>query len=230
MKPLAVIVATLVLSAPALAFDWKDFTGDAPPTERTWKEFDAPASADEMKALGVDTDLAEMMRNRTSGPGTLLRGADDDAPIGLQWPTESTASVALVRQLRDELVKRGFVIFVAERNFGTGPDHVGLMQGAEPESVIVKRVVPPGLARDAWLERLRGWRKDAPWDLVGVGADWLEIEFREAPPKPERWLEEIGRIAPASFGGAPEGRDAFRETLVRTRRALLWWKLPEATR
>src|SRR6185503_10271544 len=195
-RALAVALALTTTSAvSAHAFDWKGMPSDEP-VERTWKDLDAPASPEEMSALGVDADLAEMMRNRTAGPPTLLHGASADAPLGLQWPVEATASVGLVGQLRAELAKRGLVIFVADRSFGTGPDHVALVRAADPVDVVSKRVIPPGMKLEDWTARLREWQAKSPWDLVGVGKDWLEIEFREPPAKPDWWVEEITRIAP----------------------------------
>lgn len=223
-----VLAAAIGVASPALAIDWKDFSGGDAPTASPWKEFDAPASPEEMSALGVDAELAEMMRNRTSGTGTLLEGADRDAPIGVEWPIESTASVTLVQQLRAELGKRGLVVFVADRNYGTGPDHVAIVRATEPFEVIAKRVVPPGRNREEWIAKLRAWHAEAPWDLLGAGEDWLEIEFRAALANPDRWVDEIATAAPSVTQGS-DGRVALREALVRTRRALLWWELEKAS-
>ena len=213
----------LAVASPALALDWKDFTGgEATPAPSPWKEFDTPASPEEMTALGVDADLAEMMRNRTGGPGTLLRGADRDAPIGIQWSIEPTGPVKLVQQLRAELGKRGLVVFVAERNYGTGPDHVAVVRASDPFDVIAKRITSHD--QQTRLAKLRAWHAEAAWDLLGAGEDWLEIEFREPLANPDRWVAEITALAPAAAEGA-EARTALKDTLVRTRRALLWWSV-----
>ena len=210
------------IASPALALDWKDFGGADAPAESPWKEFDAPATPEEMSALGVDAELAEMMRNRTGGQGTLLRGADRDAPIGIQWPMESTGSVKLAQQLRAELAKQGLVVFVADRSYGTGPDHVAIVRASEPIEVVAKRIASP--QKEARLAKLRAWRAEAVWDLLGAGEDWVEIEFREPPANPERWVAEIIAAAPPVGDGA-DSRIALRESLVRTRRALLWWSV-----
>jgi hypothetical protein len=217
-----VVLAALALATPVLALDWKDFGGGEAPPEVPWKELDAPASPEEMSALGVDADLAEMMRNRTGAQGTLLRGADRDAPIGIQWPIESTASVNLVQQLRAELGKRGLVVFVADRSYGTGPDRVAIVRASEPFEVIDKRIASP--EKEARLAKLRAWHAQAAWDLLGAGEDWVEIEFREPLANPEHWVAEIVAAAPPVGDGA-DSRIALRETLVRTRRALLWWSV-----
>ena len=210
------------LASPAAALDWKDFGGGETPPASPWKEFDAPASPEEMSALGVDADLAEMMRNRTGGEGTLLRGADRDAPIGIQWPIESTGSVKLVQQLRAELGKRGLVVFVADRTYGTGPDHVAIVRASEPVEVVAKRIAAH--EKEARLAKLRAWQTAAAWDLLGAGEDWVEIEFREPLANPEHWVGEIIAVAPPVGDGA-DSRVALRESLVRTRRALLWWSV-----
>jgi hypothetical protein len=120
------------------------------------------------------------------------------------------------------------VIFVAERSFGTAPDHVGLVRAAEPVEVVLNRTVPPGISAEEWMVRLRGWWKEAAWELLGVGEDWLEIDFPEAPARPDYWVEEIARTAPAAVEGA-DAKSTLRDAIVRTRRALLWWKLdPES--
>jgi hypothetical protein len=214
------LLASMASSAAAL--DWKDFSGEKAPAESPWKEFDAPASPEEMTALGVDAELAEMMRNRTGGQGTLLRGADRDAPIGIQWPIESTGSVKLVQQLRAELGKRGLVVFVADRSYGTGPDHVAIVRASEPIEVVATRIASHG--KDARLAKLRAWHAEAAWDLLGAGEDWVEIEFREPLANPEHWVAEIIAVAPPVGDGA-DSRVALREMLVRTRRALLWWSV-----
>ena len=222
-KPAALgLLLAATIASPALALDWKDFGGAEAPAESPWKEFDAPASPEEMTALGVDAELAEMMRNRTGGHGTLLRGADRDAPIGIQWPIESTGSVKLVQQLRAELGKRGLVVFVADRNYGTGPDHVGIVRASEPIEVIAKRIA--SREKERRLAKLRAWHAEAAWDLLGTGEDWVEIEFREPLANPEHWVTEIVAIAPPVGDGA-DSRIALRESLVRTRRALLWWSV-----
>ncbi|MGH7805236.1 MAG: hypothetical protein ACREQJ_12890, partial [Candidatus Binatia bacterium] len=210
MKRALVIVAAIAAAAPAHALDWQDFGAGEAPAESPWKDFDAPASPEEMIALGVATDLAEMMRNRTAGAGTLLRGAEGEPPLGLQWPIESTGSVTLVQQLRAELGKRGLVVFVSERNYGTGPDRVAIARAAEPFEVIAKRSVPPALKPEEWVAKLRAWHAKAPWDLLGAGVDWLEIEFREAPADPDRWVDEIVAAAPA-VAESRDGRTALRE-------------------
>lgn len=225
------LICGLVAASPAAAIAWGGLFGgeeEPAPEQHPWADGTAPASDDEIRALGVTSELAEMLRNRTGTDPGLFRGAAEETPIGLVWRVGPTASTRLVRDLREELARRGFTFFVAHRRFGTGADEVALVRVEKPLDVL-ERVGAPGakagLSTADVVRRLDEWARIAEWSLLGAGADWIEIDF-DPVPAPDvlgRILEEGSRLAPSAVPADPTARDRLRATITAERRLLLFW-------
>ena len=229
--PILLIFGSL-FGSPAAAFEWGGlFGGEEKPTpqEHPWAEGIGPASDEEIRALGVGTALAETIRSRTSGDPALLRGAVEETPIGLVWPVGPTASTTLVRDLREDLARRGFAFFVARRRFGTGPDEVGLVKGVEPLELLEHLGTPgakAGVSTEDVRRRLDEWARIAEWSLLGAGPDWIEIDFDPVPAAEvlARILEEASRLAPSAVPAEAETRELLRARVSAERRLLLFWE------
>jgi hypothetical protein len=228
----AILLAGASLAgSPAAAFEWGRFfggEGKPSPQEHPWTEGVGPASDEDIRALGVGSDLAETIRSRTSGDPALLRGAAEGTPVGLVWPVGPTTSTSLVRDLREDLAGRGFAFFVARRRFGTGADEVGLVKGVEPLDLLERFGTPGPRARittEDVRRRLDEWTRIAEWSLLGVGADWIEIDFDPVPAREvlARILEDASRLAPSAVPADVETRERLRARVAAERRLLLFW-------
>lgn len=226
----SLVLSILLAAAPAAGFDFGGLFGSEPepePAEHPWSSGRGPASEAEIRALGVPSELAEMLRNRTSGDSSLLR-IGEQAPIGLVWPVRATESTKLVRDLRDELARRGFAFFVATRRFGVGPDEVGLVRAEKPLDLIARLGTPgakAGLSSADLVARLESWNRIAEGSVLGAGVDWIEIDFDPVPTDDvlARILDEASTLAPAAVPADPAARAAVREQVVRDRRLFLHW-------
>jgi len=224
-------VLFVALGTPVLAFEWGNLLGndeEARGADHPWQVGIGPASDDEIRAVGIGLEIAEMMRNRTGGAARLYRIAGVDTPLGLVWSIDAPSAAPLVQNLREELLRQKLVVFVATRRFGTGLDEIGIVGVESPEALLAKlgtggkEVDKAGVAL---LTQLRSWSSAPGWDLVGAGKDWIEIEFRTPPADADRLLEEAGRLAPAAIGPDDE-RAHVRDELVKNRRLSLWWDAP----
>jgi hypothetical protein len=219
----AVLVFALVLVLAARAAGAGDLFGEN--RDHPWKEAPEPVDEDEIRALEFDPDVVASLDRRTGSSAELLFGRNADKPIGLAWRVGSTVADGIVRGERGGLRAKGYVVFLAERSYGTALDRIGVVKTSDPLApVTLSGTGGPGHSTMDVLLKLRDWQRQTPFDLVGAGADWLEIELRAVP-------EDVGRLAASARELAPEavGRDGpelerFANEVRRTRRVLLWWE------
>jgi hypothetical protein len=86
----------------------------------------------------------------------------------------------LVTAAQDSFLARGFYLFLALKNYGTGPDEVGLFPRRDRYEII-RLIGTNGWNVDvgpdsivAWLQALE---KVQPFVLTGIGDDWIEGRF-----------------------------------------------------
>lgn len=197
------------------------------PRDHPWKEAPAAASDGEIRSLGFDPDVVELVATRTGRKPELLPGPGAVAPIGLAWTADSVDAEPLARSLRTELRKKGYTVFLTERGYGMGPDRIGLVKTLDRFAPVALRGTEgrkAGLETKDVVRRLQQWNEKTPLEVVGAGPDWVEIEFETVPSDVDALAEEIRTIAPDSVSGDPESLLRFKSEIRRTRRVLLFWE------
>lgn len=221
---LAVLGFLAGLASPARSRTWAEPT----PAPHPWKE-STRASDQDVAALGFDPAVVELLDEKTAAKADLLYGPKGSRwpAMGLAWPVESTRSDGLMRSERAGLAARGYVLFLAERNYGTDPDRIAIVKATDPLAPVALRETagPDGKTTNRrLLERLRRWGAETPFDLLGAGPDWVEIELRQVPGELEAFVRSVGEIAPDAVGGEAGSAARLEEEIRRTRRLLLWWE------
>lgn len=194
-----------------------------------WKEVEGPASDKDVKALGFDADVVALLDGKTGRKADVLYGPRGSKwpGVGLVWGAEAKAADAIVHQSREALAAKGYVVFVAERNYGTELDQVGVVKSADRFApILALGTAGPSfeVSTPDVIAKLQQWDRRAPLDLLGAGPDWLEIEFRQVPADATEIAREARDLAPDSLGRDADSLTRLVDQLQRTRRLMLWWE------
>ena len=161
-----------------------------------------------------------------------LQGAD--AP-GAAKPTGGFAfdiPEAQARALLDRQHARfragGFFLFLHEHRFGLGgkPDEIGLLPTADPYVVLAAMGTNGdnyGHGTAEVIAWLRALEKDQPFEITGVGLDFVEGRFTAALRDPVALAKRIYAFCPDSVEQGAGTVDALAEDLAKERLFFFWW-------
>ena len=157
-----------------------------------------------------------------------LVGMDDD---GNERATPGVAvrvqgGDALVAAVQDSFLARGFYLFLTLKNYGSGPDEVGLFPRRDRYEII--RLMGTngwnfGIGPDSIVSWLRALEKVQPFVLTGIGDDWIEGRFIGE-------LGDVTALARRFYAMCPDivdqGTGSLRELereLRASRTLYCWW-------
>lgn len=238
MKRAGTVLAWFLVVAGAVdagAWSFDDLIGSDERDESAWRDPAAPATEEQIRELGFDEEVVATVTEAIGERPRNLHGAggESEVRIGLVWTVESSRSGSFVEELAPTLARRGYQLFLTRRSFGTADDRIGLVKTEDPLTLLRLQAVgdpDPSVTTAEIVRRLRDWDQEHPWDLVGVGPDWVEIRFRSVPDDLDRLLYQAREIAPAAVGTGTSEVDALRRVVRKSGRLLLWWEPPASGR
>jgi hypothetical protein len=164
----------------------------------------------------------------TGARATPFAPAAEAPPIeGRTFALDAATADRLLAGSHAALREAGLYLFRYERGLGLPGehDHVALLATADPYAVI-RRMKTGGAPRTtteqvvAWLQEVE---REAPFDLLDVGADYLAGRFRRPVADPEAMARRTIAIAPALLSGGEREVALLAEEIRANRTLYLIW-------
>ena len=130
--------------------------------------------------------------------------------------------------LRRKLLARRYLVFLADENEETGTATIGVLRGGDQFEILrVMQTNGPhqDVKNEDVIEKLSSWHKRAPFEIIGAGYDWVEIEFLKLPGDMAGFVKDLYEFCPDAVdadGGAAEEKD-MADRISASRRLSLWW-------
>jgi hypothetical protein len=184
-------------------------------------------------AFTVPSDFAGAVRaleglaGDTAAP---LLGNDADGeprPIeGVSVGVTADSARGIVRAAAELFRARGFLLFIAESNFGIAPDRLALFPRADPYEVLGLMGTNGAnydIDTDSIVTWLRALERDHPFVLEGIGFDWLGGRFTADLEDADGVARRLYAICPDVVTQGVGSVRALARTLRRERTLYCWW-------
>lgn len=182
------------------------------------------------KALKFDRRVFIVVKEETQENIHRLVGYDENdyqiiAPgITVSVPKDKTDRI--LASLRKKLIPLDYLPVVVEKNSGLKIDKIGIIKGIDQYEML--RIMhtdgeEDDISNQDIIDRLKEWERIASFDIIGVGSDWVEIEFNVLPKDMKTFAEELNEFSPDAIEqGTGTIKDLIKE-IKRTNRLLLLW-------
>lgn len=209
--------------------------------------------------LGFDADIVIQIK-MVSQAGLREWAAPTTGAILTEAP--AVAARGLVLDLRARLHNRGYAAYLVatpatpldwSRLLGMPVEQaptdralIAILKDADPLMIVQLQQTNGAnyaIGTERLVRELKSWRKFAPYELVGAGFSWLDLEFRKLPADTLGFVEYLyelcpniadslpSRMMPAEEAGWDEEDDptnglsleAVADWLAAERRLFLWW-------
>ncbi len=129
----------------------------------------------------------------------------------------------IVFSLRFPLFLSGYLVFAAD-NYEAR--NVGVLKGND-QFEIVKVMNTNGINyghnNEEVIIKLQKWMEKYPFDIIGAGIDWVEIEFREIPKDLNSFSKEVYDFCPDSVDQGAGSIGRLEQSIKVSKRLFLWW-------
>jgi Domain of unknown function (DUF4253) len=147
---------------------------------------------------------------------------------GLVVTEKNSQSYNLVFNLKEELRKKGYSIFLLENNFGfdNAPDNIGIIKTTDPYSIL-KQIGTDGINwdidNDSLISIIKVFDKKYELELIGASGDWCEFVIHKEPASWMDFAKEVYKVCPDVVDQGTETIAALAQELKATKRLYLWW-------
>jgi hypothetical protein len=191
----------------------------------------SPSSEELAKIIKFDRQVLVIVKGETQEHIQRLIGYDENdyqiiAPgIAVSVPKDKTDRV--LASLRKKLVPLKYLPFVVEMNAGLKADTIGVIKGTDPYEIL--RIMHTDgddydISNQDVIDRLKEWEKCCPFDILGAGSDWVEIEFKTPPKDLKAFVEEVNDFSPDAVEQGPGTIGGMIKEIIRTNRLFLLWE------
>ena len=192
-----------------------------------------PRLSDEALAArtGFEPDVLQLLRQRTGGTLEQLVGrskTDGEQVLaqGIQAKVyaQPDGLPALVRRLRRELARRGYLAFWSHQ--GIALQRIGVIRGADPYAFLRLKQTNGdnyGLRPEAVIAKLKEWAAKHPFEILGADFDWVLLYFPTPPRDAAAFAQEVYRFCPDSVDQGAGTIESLARELRTTRQLFLWW-------
>jgi hypothetical protein len=190
----------------------------------------SPHAEELAKSIKFDRQVLIMAKEETGASIYRLVGYDEQDyqivadGIAVTVPEDRTDTV--LASLRKKLAPLKYMVFVVEMNAGIKTDRIGILKGTD-EYDILRIMHTDGddydISNSDVIERLKEWEKSSPFDIIGAGNDWVEIEFKTLPKDLKAFAEEVYDFSPDTVDQGPGSVGGLIAEMQRTKRLFLWW-------
>jgi hypothetical protein len=146
--------------------------------------------------------------------------------VGLVFPVRQEDFKAVVDAVRD--LKNGRLAFRVEMNFGIGGklDKVAVLEETDQFKLLEIMHVQGNdftIANKDVIAHFRGWEKQFRFHITGVGFDFIEAEFIDAPKDFSALAQEIYAVCPDVVDQGTDTVGALAAEMRRTNSMFFWW-------
>jgi hypothetical protein len=192
----------------------------------------SPSASEERLAnqIGFEKDVLLLAKGESRSPVHRLSGYDEDGyqimANGLTVSVPRSRTEQVLWSLRDKLRPLKYMAFIIEINNALKIDKIGIIKGADQYDIL--RVMHTNgdeddVSHEEVIEKLKGWGKRCPFEIIGAENDWVEIEFRIMPRDLKVFAEEIYDFSPDTVDEGTGSLSALIKEIDTTKRLKLWW-------
>ncbi len=129
--------------------------------------------------------------------------------------------------LRQRLLPKKYMAFVIEVNEGIKSAKIGILKGTD-QYEILRLMQTNGddydITNEDVIERLMEWEKRYPFDILGAGNDWVEIEFKSVPADLKAFAQEVYDFSPDVVDQEMGSIEELIRQIKSTKRLMLFWE------
>jgi hypothetical protein len=180
--------------------------------------------------IGFEKDILLLAKGESRSPVHRLSGYDEDGyqimANGLTISVPRSRTEQVLWSLRDKLKPLKYMAFIIEINNTLKIDKIGIIKGNDQYDIL--RVMHTNgddddVSHEEVIEKLKGWGKRCPFEIIGAENDWVEIEFRIMPRDLKVFAEEIYAFSPDAVDEGTGSLSALIKEIDTTKRLKLWW-------
>jgi len=180
--------------------------------------------------IGFEKNILLLAKGETRGPVHRLSGYDEDGyqimANGLTVSVPRNRSEQVLWSLRGKLKPLNYMAFIVEINSTLKIDKIAIIKGIDQYDIL--RIMHTNgddddVSHEEVLDKLKGWSKRCPFDIIGAENDWVEIEFRVMPRDLRVFAEEIYEFSPDAVDEGAGSISALMKEINATKRLMLWW-------
>lgn len=147
---------------------------------------------------------------------------------GIVFTEENARSYNVVFQLKDDLKKMGYYIFMLENNFGIGTsaDYIAVLQDTDMYSILKKVGTAGtnyGIENDSLIKVIEGFNTQCDLELIGASGDWCEFIIHRAPADWLKFAREVEKVCPDVVEQGTGSVEALAEEMKTSNRLYFWW-------
>ena len=192
----------------------------------------APPRVDETALaaqVGLSDSALAIIRDVAKSPLTGLHPTDSNGtelpPEGVSFGVAKAQIPDRIAQLRERL-GTGFLVFEAQRNYGTAPDSIGIIPSTDQFDILRVRNtdgINYDIDKDSVLVLVRQWHAQYDLEITGAALDWFEARIRRPPANYREFADVLFKVCPDIV---TQGTNTVEALVVEMRRSNLlycWW-------
>ncbi len=192
-------------------------------------------------SLKIDTSIVLGIRTQTDSTinvfptnleNLLNRDIDFDSArnlsAGFIFNSSNQNSDNIVVNLYNDFMKKGYTIFLLDRNFGIGakPDIVGVLNSVDKYQIL-RQVQTDGINweidNDSLVNLIKKFDKKYSLDLIGASGDWCEFKINKEPQSWMTLAKEAYQVCPDIVDQGTGTVEELANDMKRTKRLYFWW-------
>jgi hypothetical protein len=124
------------------------------------------------------------------------------------------------------LKEKGYLIFLAERNWGGSMDKLGVIKSLDQFDILRFRGTNGcnySIDNEGLIQTLQRWNEKYPLEIIGADVDWVESIFFKQPENMLAFAEEVYKFCPDIVEQGTKTVEALAEEMKKLNTLYLWW-------
>ncbi|MDY3318381.1 DUF4253 domain-containing protein [Riemerella anatipestifer] len=155
-----------------------------------------------------------------------LKAYSKNLPKAIKITAKANDASDIVRNLKEQLLTKGLIIYKSEENYGRGDDTITILQSKnkfEPLLFEATNAVNYDIYTPQIIERLKLWDSYYGIKIYGVGFDFVSGEFKSKPKDLSKFAKEMYDFCPDIVDQGVGDIIELENTLKSTNDFFLWW-------
>lgn len=191
----------------------------------------SPAEEQLVLQSGFERPTLQSIKEETQSALHRLRGYDEKGfqiiVRGIVASVPESRTEQVLSALGTRLAPFGIIAFIADINEPIKSDKIGFLKCTDQYEIL--RVMytngnEDDISHEDLLERLKEWEAKYPFDIIGAGHDWVELEFKILPDNVKAFAEEVYDFSPDVVDEDLGTVQELVKDLQATKRLLMWWE------
>lgn len=172
-----------------------------------------------------------MIQYETADPGVMINEAGEAEKSGIEkkdgvsFKAEPDEAEGLVFRFKDDLRKKGYLIFVSEAGFES-PSTVTIIKSNDQFDILKLQKTDGinfGIENKDVISKLEDWDKRYGIEIIGADYDWTEVILKKLPDNVPEFSQEVYKFCPDVVDQGVGEINALEKMIAETRRVYLWW-------